>query len=45
MVFCGCCGSIFSIENIVKDAEKANIHCDDAIVELEWVDLSDIIKG
>lgn len=44
-IICGCCGAIFLIEDVVKDAEKANIHCDDAIVELEWVNISEAIKG
>jgi hypothetical protein len=34
------------IEDIIKDAESAGIHWDDAVIELEWIDLSnDIIKG
>ena len=44
-IFCGCCGLIYKIENIIGNAERAGIHWDDAIIELEWIDLSDIIKG
>ena len=42
VIFCGCCGSIIPIEDIVNSAKMSS---DEAIVELEWVDLSDIIKG
>ena len=44
-IICGCYGAILSIDGIIKDAEKAGVHWDDAVVELEWVDLTDIIKG
>ena len=44
-IFCGCCGLIYRIESVIRDAEIDGIHWDDAIVELEWVDLTDIIKG
>jgi hypothetical protein len=32
-------------DEVVKNAEMADIHWDDAVIELEWIDLSDIIKG
>ena len=44
-IVCGCCGAVLLIEDIIKDAESVGIHWDDAIVELEWIDISDIIKG
>lgn len=44
-IICGCCGAILSIDEIIKDAEKAGIHWDDAIIELEWIDISENIKG
>jgi hypothetical protein len=34
------------IEDIIKNAKGAGIHWDDAIIELEWINISDdIIKG
>lgn len=44
-IICGCCGAVLLIEDIIKDAAKAGIHWDDAVVELDWADISDIIKG
>lgn len=44
-IICGCCGAILSIDGIIKDAEKVGIHCDDAIVELEWINISESIEG
>lgn len=44
-IICGCCGVILSIDEIIKDAEKAGVHWDDAIIELEWVDISENIRG
>lgn len=44
-IICGCCGAVFLIDDIIKDAERVGIHWDDAIIELEWVNLTDIIKG
>ena len=44
-IICGHCGSIYRIESIIHGAESAGIHWDDAIIELEWIDISDIIKG
>ena len=44
-IICGCCGEVRKIEDIIKDAENVGIHWDDAIVELEWINLLDIIKG
>ena len=44
-IFCGCCGLVYKIEDIIEDAKKEGVHWDDAVVELEWADLMDIIKG
>ena len=44
-IFCGCCGCILSIQDIIDDAKRNKIHFDSAIVELEWIDISDDIKG
>lgn len=44
-IVCGCCGAVLSIDEIIKDAEKAGVHWDDAIIELEWIDISENIKG
>ena len=44
-IICGCCGLIFPIQEIVDDAKKDGIHFDDAIVEMEWVDIEDGILG
>ena len=44
-IICGCCGAIMPIDDIVNDAERYGVHFDDVIVELEWIDISDEIKG
>lgn len=44
-IICGCCGEMLLTDEVVKNAEMADIHWDDAVIELEWIDLSDIIKG
>ena len=44
-IICGCCGVVLSIDRIIKDAEKAGVHWDDAIIELEWANISENIKG
>lgn len=44
-IICGCCGSKTPTDEIVADAVRAGVHWDDAVIELEWVNLSDIIKG
>ena len=44
-IICGCCGGILMIEEIVEEAIACGIHWDDAVVELEWVDIKDFIKG
>ena len=45
VIFCGCCGSTIPIEDVIKNAVRANVTHDDAVVELEWKNISDIIKG
>ena len=44
-IICGCCGAILSIDEVIKDAEKAGVHWDNAIIELEWIDISENIRG
>ena len=44
-IICGCCGAVLSIDELIKDAEKAGVHWDVAIIELEWINISDNIKG
>ena len=44
-IICGCCGAVLSIDGIIKDAEKAGIHWDDAIIELGWIDIEEAIRG
>ena len=45
-IICGCCGVVLKIDDIIKDAEKAGIHFDDAVVEYgDWVDISSEIMG
>lgn len=44
-IICCCCGSILSIQEIINDAEKAGIHFDDAIIELDWIDINQEIIG
>ena len=45
VIFCGCCGSIIPIKDVINNAFRVKMSADEAIVELEWIDLSDIIKG
>ena len=45
-IICGYCGQVRLIEDIIKNATDAGIHWDNAIIELEWINISDsIIKG
>ena len=45
-IICGCCGLVLPIQEVIDDAVVCGVHWDEAIVELEWVDISkDIIKG
>ena len=43
-IICGCCGAVLLIEDVIKDATKAGVHWDDAVVELEWVDIEQQIR-
>lgn len=42
-IICGCCGAQLPIQNVIDDATKAGMHWDDVIIELEWLDISDVI--
>jgi hypothetical protein len=44
-IICGCCGAVLSIQEVIDDAVEAGIHWDDAIVELEWIDIEEAIRG
>lgn len=44
-IICGCCGAILSIQEIIDDAARAGIHFDDAIIELDWIDIEEAIRG
>ncbi len=42
-VISGMEGDIIPIEKIIRLAEEDGIHWDDAVVELEWVDIEELI--
>lgn len=44
-IICGCCGAKLWIEDIISDAKKFGMHFDDAIIEMEWIDISKEIIG
>ena len=44
-IICGCCGTVLSIQDIIDDAKECGIHWDDAIIELEWIDIEEAIRG
>ena len=45
-IICGCCGAVCSINNIIDEAEKlCKIDPDKAIIELDWIDISQEIIG
>lgn len=44
-IICGCCGAVMLINDVVNDAIDDDIDWDDAVVELEWVDISGAIRG
>ena len=44
-IICGCCGAILSIQEVIDDAAECGIHWDDAIIELEWIDIEEAIRG
>ena len=42
-IICGMTGDMLKIDHIIKIAEDNGIHWDDAVVELEWLDISENI--
>jgi hypothetical protein len=42
-IICGCCGSIFDIDELLEDADPTDPR--PVIIPLEWVDISNEIKG
>ena len=42
-IICGCCGGVFSIEEIYEFAESDGLM--NPIVRMDWVDISDEIRG
>lgn len=44
-VICGCCGAILPIQEIIDDAVAYGYHWDDAIIELDWIDIDEAIRG
>ena len=45
MIISGVDGEIFITDYVVSNAAAHNIHWDDAVVELDWIDISKAIKG
>lgn len=45
-VICGCCGSLIPIQDIIDTAKEfSNMNEDEAIVELDWIDINQEIVG
>lgn len=44
-VFCGCCGSVFEISDIIADAEELGVGANEAIIALPWIDIQLEIIG
>lgn len=44
-VFCGCCGSVFEISDIIADAEEMGVGANEAIIALPWMDIQLEIIG
>jgi hypothetical protein len=42
-IICGCCGSIFDIDELLEDADPTDPR--PVIIPLEWIDISNEIKG
>ena len=42
-IICGLTGNILITDKVVKKAVADGIHWDDAVVEMEWLDISDAI--
>ena len=43
-IICGCCGGILYIKDVIEMAKKDGYTEDDAIIELEWVDIEKEIR-
>lgn len=45
-IICGCCGKLCSISEIIEEAAKySKLDADKAIIEMEWIDVSNEIIG
>ena len=44
-IICGHSGEIFFIEDVILNFEENKGHFDDAIIEMEWIDISNEIIG
>ena len=44
-IICGCCGLVLPIQEVIDDGVACGLHWDDVIVELEWLDVSEAIRG
>lgn len=45
-IICGCCGKLCSISKIIEEAAKySKLDADKAIIEMEWIDVSNEIIG
>jgi hypothetical protein len=44
-VICGSTGELFKTDELIKRGTELGIHFDDIIMELDWIDLSDLIMG
>ena len=44
-IICGCCGMVLPIQEVIDDGVACGLHWDDVIVELEWLDVSEAIRG
>ena len=44
-IICGCCVTMFSIKDVVDEANKDGFNQDYAIVELDWLDINNKIIG
>lgn len=45
-IICGCCGKLCSISEIIEEASKySKLDADKAIIEMEWINISNEIIG
>lgn len=45
-IICGCCGKLCSISEIIEESAKySKLDADKAIIEMEWIDVSNEIIG